>query len=235
MNVSLPPIQATTLTQRVAQRLHDAIVQGVLPPGTRISETALAASLNVSRSPVHDALIHLEDEGLIVRTREHGITIWRPTEQDVKEILSLRVAIEVLAAERVIGQLREEDFDRLGQLIAQQKEAISQGDHLALTRHDRAFHDYFLWKSEHERLQRMWHRCMSQWEVLMFCRVRARPVISESVIEDHSRLLSAYRKQDLEQVARLHRDINARVGAELTEILRSNPNASRQPEGAISP
>ena len=142
-----------TLTDIVTARLRLAIVTGALGPGERISEPLLADQLQVSRSPVREALHRLEEERLVMRLATRRIAVWLPTEADVDEIFSLRVMLESLAAERTVQQLNDDDFAALEQLVLRQEELIVNQEYIELIHQDKHFHEYFVKRADHTRLR----------------------------------------------------------------------------------
>jgi DNA-binding GntR family transcriptional regulator len=211
-----------TLTDIVTARLRLAIVTGALGPGERISEPLLADQLQVSRSPVREALHRLEEERLVARTASRRITVWLPTEADVEEIFSLRVMLESLAAERTVQQLDDEDFAALEQLVHRQEGLIANQEYLELIREDKCFHEYFVKRAEHTRLREWWQQIMGQWEVLIYRRMHYAPnKVVPSIVPDHRALLEAFYARDLDKVVWLHRTINERVQRQTKAAVRS--------------
>lgn len=211
-----------TLTDIVTARLRLAIVTGALGPGERISEPLLADQLQVSRSPVREALHRLEEERLVVRLANRRITVWLPTEADVDEIFSLRVMLESLAAERTVQQLNDDDFAALEQLVLRQEGLIVNQEYIELIREDKHFHEYFVKRADHTRLREWWQQIMGQWEVLIYRRMHHAPTkVVPSIIPDHRALLEAYHARDLNKVVWLHRTINERVQRQTKAALRS--------------
>lgn len=84
----------------VLARLRQRIIRGELPPGTRVTEDALAESLGVSRTPVRLALRSLEQEGLLTKTGKRGLVVRAFSTDDVMCAVEVRGALEGLAARR---------------------------------------------------------------------------------------------------------------------------------------
>jgi len=214
------PIHQNTLADRVTERIREAIIRGNLEPNERLAEPALATELGVSRSPVREALMRLESDGLVRREANRGFYVWRPSITDVDEILDLRVMMEVLAAELIVDKLVDEDFEMLEDIIERQKQAIEVKGLLRLTRADRRFHAYFVEKAGNSRLLDMWNQIMGQWEVLIFYRAEYFPTVPQTVLTDHRNILEALKNKDLDQTVTLHRQINDRVGREIKDALQ---------------
>jgi DNA-binding GntR family transcriptional regulator len=99
----------------VVPALREAIVEGVLAPGSRLSEVQIAKQLNVSRTPMREAFAQLEREGLVTVVARVGAFVRSVTLRDVAEIYRVRTALECLAvqlaAERVtaLGRAQLDD------------------------------------------------------------------------------------------------------------------------------
>ena len=91
---------------QVYARLRDLIVQGAVPPGSRIVETEIATRLGVSRTPVREALQRLQQEGYVMGApgaQQSRLTVTPLTRDDVHELLDIVGALEGLGARRAAG------------------------------------------------------------------------------------------------------------------------------------
>jgi DNA-binding GntR family transcriptional regulator len=79
--------------------LKDAICDGVLPPGYQGSEQEIASKLKMSRTPVHEAIIRLQSEGLVKVLSKRGVLICSISPDDMREIYDVIIACESMAAE----------------------------------------------------------------------------------------------------------------------------------------
>jgi DNA-binding GntR family transcriptional regulator len=93
----LPEGAALPLAQQVAARIRDMIIQDQLTPGEWIREQALADKLNVSRTPLREALKMLELEGLIQLLQNRGAVVPELTVAEVEEKLEVLAVLEALA------------------------------------------------------------------------------------------------------------------------------------------
>ena len=102
---------ANTHTKRAALELRQQIISGDLPGGTRLYEVALAEMLDISRTPVRQAMSRLAEEGLLDRARGGGYLVRSFSRQDVIDAIEIRGTLEGLAArlaaERSAGKLRQ--------------------------------------------------------------------------------------------------------------------------------
>src|SRR5690349_9734612 len=95
------------LERRVYERLRDDIISGVLQPGDQLVEARLAADLGVSKTPVREALIRLQRDGLVSIEPYRGARVLEPSPDDVREIVELRELLECHVA-RQLAQTRPE-------------------------------------------------------------------------------------------------------------------------------
>jgi DNA-binding GntR family transcriptional regulator len=216
---TLLPISMTTLSETVTERIRVAIIKGELKPGEKLAEPVLASRLGVSRSPVREALVRLESEGLVEKESNHGFYVWEPTQKDVDEILSVRVMVETFAAELILDRMTDEHLEHLESIYKIQAKAVEKNDHLALTREDRQFHDYLIELTGNTRLIEGWKRLMGQWELLVYRRMEADLSVSGTVLVDHRNFIDAIRKKDFASLVALHRQINDRVCREMKAAL----------------
>jgi DNA-binding GntR family transcriptional regulator len=91
---------ATRLGETAYQRLRDMILQGVLPAGTALQEKRLTESLQVSRTPVREAIVRLISDGLVVREGGMFPVVRRLSVDELIEVLHVRRLLEVDAAAR---------------------------------------------------------------------------------------------------------------------------------------
>src|SRR5690349_4631070 len=96
----LPAGPTSLLSQRIADVLRDRIVTEEFAAGERIRERTLAAELNVSRTPLREALKILAADGLIVLLPNRGAIVAKPSAAEIQERLDLLGALEAFAGER---------------------------------------------------------------------------------------------------------------------------------------
>lgn len=87
---TLTPATNQGLRQIVYEKLKDAIVNGVLKPGSKLSEIELAEQLAVSRTPVREAIRQLSQTGLITLTPRRGAFVTLPSLKDASDLYELR-------------------------------------------------------------------------------------------------------------------------------------------------
>ena len=128
----------------MATAIRAAIDAGVMSPGVKYSAYQLADLLGVSRTPVRDALLRLEEVGLIQFEARQGFRIVLPHPQEIADIFAVRIALEIPAVRRAASKADAATVDALKIHTAQMHSAVSADDEAALAHHDLSFHDAIL-------------------------------------------------------------------------------------------
>jgi DNA-binding GntR family transcriptional regulator len=106
-------IDGRLLRERVYEELRHDILTCELMPGTEIREAELAARFEVSKSPVRDALISLEREGLVITIPRQGYRVAPVSISDMLDMFHLRAALERASMERIIRHTSDEQLKAL--------------------------------------------------------------------------------------------------------------------------
>src|SRR5690606_20658249 len=106
------PQRGDTVGQ-ITTAIREAVLQGVLPAGTWLREDDLAAALQVSRTPVREALRTLGDEGLLERTANRGSVVARMSFDELASVYAMRESLEGLAARSAAARTTPELVARL--------------------------------------------------------------------------------------------------------------------------
>ena len=97
--------------------LRSTIMQGKIPFDSRLNQVKIAKHLNVSRTPIREALRQLEFEGFLETIPHYGTVVKQIARQDVLEVYQLRVALETLAFTAAMNNMNSKDFDYLDALL----------------------------------------------------------------------------------------------------------------------
>jgi DNA-binding GntR family transcriptional regulator len=137
--MTLTALTPVNLNERVYDELRTRVLTRQEPAGAKLSLHALADELGVSRSPVHHALTRLVSEGLLTVRPRRGYYVTPVTARAVDEGYDVRLALELLAAERAIGELDESRLARFAELLEATDAAIS---HEQWDAANAAFHEH---------------------------------------------------------------------------------------------
>ena len=130
-----------SLTDVVYEKIRDAIINRVIPPGSRVTEAALAEQLNVSKTPVREALLKLRQIGLIEPTGRRGGRVTLPSRSSIQHAYEARQALESFAAEIVAERGSDADVTLIGEAARRCLAAAEAGDLQGFRRWDLAFHE----------------------------------------------------------------------------------------------
>jgi DNA-binding GntR family transcriptional regulator len=138
-DLSLPSLEpAPTAPARAADLLRAAIFEGRFAPGTPLPEVTLAASLNVSRSTVREALRSLVGERLLTFETHKGAAVRALTETDVRDLYAGRRLVELSAIDSAAA--RDLPPDAFAAPLAEADAAVDAGDWLTVGTADLRFH-----------------------------------------------------------------------------------------------
>ncbi len=181
-----------SLVQVIADELRRQVLSGQYRPGQRLQEAALAQELGVSRPPLREAMRLLEHEGLLTSEPRHGMFVTPLTVEDIREIYSLRSALESLAMDLALPL---EDAARLQPLrdnVERMKRCVREGDLAALTMENFNFHREMTALAGHKRLQRAYESLIGQLQMCMAMNLRFRESLignRDDVVERHEVLI----------------------------------------------
>jgi GntR family transcriptional regulator of vanillate catabolism len=152
---------------RVAQRIRELIVEGILPPGSRVAEAAIAERLGVSRTPIRSALPALASEGLLEPAGKRGYAVRNFTVEDSYRATEIRCVLEGYAARELAAR------DDRGPIIAALRKTLRDGDAIfakgfvvkddesAYADMNREFHDIIVNGADDPLLSDLIHRVYS--------------------------------------------------------------------------
>lgn len=136
----------------VFKTLRQEILTGKLKPGERLMEIQLANKLGVSRTPIREAIRKLELDGLVIMIPRRGAEVAQITLKDLKDVMEVRCALDVLAIELACERMKREDLDALCHACENFREALKTKDTRKLAEADVAFHDMIVTSTGNTRL-----------------------------------------------------------------------------------
>lgn len=106
-------LETTDLVQQIARQIINAIADGQLKPGERLTELRLSKEFGTSRAPVREALRLLESQGLVVSSPRRGFFVRTLTSDDLRDIYELRIGLEIHAADLALQRISDREFGLL--------------------------------------------------------------------------------------------------------------------------
>jgi DNA-binding GntR family transcriptional regulator len=123
-----PLTQSETLGEQAYFAIRNAITSGVLKPGERIKERDLARRLEVSPTPIREALRQLEQEGLVIRTPNRGVSVSDMPSVSVAEMLLIQAALRGVAARLAAEKITEKELAEIQAVLQESEEMLDTGD-----------------------------------------------------------------------------------------------------------
>ena len=188
-------------------------------PGAKSLEPALARTLGMSRTPVHEALLRLENEGYVHVAPRRGMTVALLSTRDLREITEVLACLEVEAAERAAGRrLNAAELVPLDEAVAAMDRALDAKDLDAWNESDYRFHRLLIEASGNRHLIDVAHRFLEKANRYRTLTTRHRlPPVYSNV--NHAAVLEAIRRGDTQSAAEIHRAHKRRWMRELSDIL----------------
>lgn len=206
-------------TERTYAALKQMILQNELLPGGFVLQEELGERLGVSRTPIREALIRLEGEGLIEVKPRHGMRVLPISIAAMREIYEVLTALEALAARlTATNGASNEHLNKLDSALAAMDEALQRDDLSAWAIADDLFHLTLVNASGNARLIDMVAMITDQAHRVrkLTLKLRPKPVRSNA---DHRAVVDAIRNRDPERAYKIHEKHRAESGKMLIGLL----------------
>ena len=194
-------------TDRVAERLEQAIVSGEIKAGTKLTEQVLTQLLGVGRGPLREAIRTLEARRLLERSPFAGVRVVDLDRARVEELLYAREALEGMACRLAAEQMNLADVMKLRGIIAESRRRIETGE---IHQHppnapDHDFHVQIAIGSRNAWLRDV--LCHDLFPLLQICRFRSARIASRmsDLPDEHTAIVDAIERRHPDEAERLMR------------------------------
>jgi DNA-binding GntR family transcriptional regulator len=224
---TVPKVQKRSTEVQAADTLRDAIISGVIPLGSRLTEISAAQQLGVSRSTIRTALHQLVQEGLVIQTPYTGWSVMSLSADDAWEVYTLRASLEALAARLVANRVAQSGAGESPTLAGVEKafkalqEACAKQDKPGIAAADMALHRTIVNLAGHGRLMDQYARVEHQITIYIQSS-DALVADGDEIITQHMPLIEAIRAGDPQAAmlaAMQHNDVE---GAVLVDHLKKS-------------
>lgn len=184
-----------SLREKVFAQLEEDIISGKYTAGQKLTENMLSQNLNVSRTPVREAIRQLELEGLVESIPNKAIIVTGVTKEDIQDIYEIRISIEGLAARRAAQNISEEELEHLKEITDLQEFYTMKQDMKQLVKIDGDFHENIFKASGSKTLKNVlstFHHNLKKARSDSF----GRPIRAEAVLKEHRDIYSALKNRD---------------------------------------
>lgn len=195
MRPSFPEIAPLSLSDRVSNALKDAFFSGELKPGDAIVERDIARQMKVGTPVVREALISLQGQGFVRRVVNTGTYVTRFSDEEIRQLYSLRVELEVIAYQWARTRVSDADLQELRRLVGLVVQAGEAGNRREFLERDYAFHRRCWALSGNTYLSETIDRLMAP--LFAFAVVASEAPLTASMGREHYELINAL--QDLQE------------------------------------
>ena len=196
---------SSSIREQVYHFVRQLIMEGQFSPNDRIVEGQLAKTLNISRTPVREALHSLERDGLLESSPRVGYRLRNMTWQEVEEVCEMRIVNETLAAKWAIQRITSGLIEKLEENIQITEEEVRKGNPKAFVELDGKFHEILQRGSGSDILVKY---CMQLRRNMLFWRLRS--IHSDETVlkalQGHKAILDCVRRGADEEVGRVIRE-----------------------------
>jgi DNA-binding GntR family transcriptional regulator len=211
-----------TLVEQVYEKILDAICNGTLAPGDRVTQDDLAESLQVSRQPVMTALGQLKQQGFLIERGRRGLQVAPADLSRFDAIYELRSALEPLAASLAAVRANPGQIATGESLVAHGRATAASADPTALLLADVSFHQWVYRTSGNplivESMEANWqHLRRAMGEVLRH------PSLALVVWDEHDLILKAIAAGDAERAGETMKQHVTTAHARVSELLPAPP------------
>jgi DNA-binding GntR family transcriptional regulator len=194
------PGRARTAHEYALTTLRTAILDGTLAGGTRLVQTELAAQLDISTTPLREALRDLSVEGLVVLDPHRGAVVRLLGIAEVREIYQLRIILEPLMVRRVAASVTEAQLDHAEALADQMQKEANLSAWVDL---NREFHATFAEPDHSSKLAGILANLRDSASGYVSLSLAARPQQVPEANAEHKDLVRLYRAGDLDTIEQL--------------------------------
>ncbi len=192
-NVSV--IRQETVREKVYRLLKEAILTGKLLPGQYYTEIQIAETLEISRTPVREAVNDLINDKLLVAVPRRGVKVREFSETEVEQVFMLRRVIEGEVLNKVVKTITNDCLIQLKRILQEQKEAVEEQNRIQFIQLDQRFHNRLMEIAGYKLVQEMVNylhnitRLIGHQAILVDGRM-------DEVIKEHQEIVKAIEEKD---------------------------------------
>ena len=214
-------LQYQPLNQQVYSRLQEMILDGTIRPGEQLDERTLATDLEVSRTPIREAIGQLLGEGIVEYRSNRRSYVREFTVKQVNDLFQVRSTLEALAIRLAMPKISQEIIDKIHHILEEVENALARGDLAAYSDADRHFHHTIVHLTGNETLITALERLSFQIQMIRTIANRDANVV-ERTHRERPQILKALATRDADLAAKLMEDhidgVRQAVVAQLGEV-----------------
>ncbi|MDQ2085517.1 GntR family transcriptional regulator [Herbivorax sp. ANBcel31] len=184
-----------SLRAKVFYHIQNDILNGVYKPGDTLTEKKLCEDLGVSRTPIREAIMQLELEGLVQSVPNKGVVVKGISTKDIEEIYTIRMMIEGFAAKLAAENITKEELDELKETVDFEEFYTTKNDKEHLIKFDLKFHELIFKAGKSNpliHLQKTFNHYVQKARVTSY----KTPLRAQKALEEHKAILTAIINKD---------------------------------------
>ena len=185
------------LRDHVFEKLQQAIYSGKLKSGEKLTEKKVAEELDVSRTPIREAIYRLASIGLIKIIPHRGFLICKWSFKEIKDVIEIRIALEMLAVRLAIKRILPEEIKELNNLIIKMDKAVKKEDIKKASNLNNEFHNRIIFASKNKELCEAIESIKNKIYHFRIISISSPNRLTES-FEEHKKILDAIINKDIE-------------------------------------
>ena len=197
--------------QRLSEMAYEAIKEYILtsdlrnqPPGSRLDEKQLLAQLNMSRTPVREAINRLVAEGFLQVVPYKGVFIAKKNKKEILSILLVRATLEGMAARLATPNFKQQDFAVMRKMFDRFHEVSLEKQRYEFTQANISFHEFILERSDCSTLIDITRGLYDHMRLIRF-RTSAFLTRLQTALVEHLELVDLFESRDAEGAERMMR------------------------------
>lgn len=194
-NLKLKMDDSLPLRDVVFHTLRDAILEGILPPGTRLMEIQISNQLGVSRTPVREAIHLLDMEGLVKTEARKGTIVAPIQASDLRDSLEVRKVLETLATVKACKNMDDQTIRYLQKFEKKFEDALNENDIREAADVDAKFHGVIVETAHNRRLTQTVDKLSEEQYRYRLENLKDQEAFP-SIIDEHRKLMKAFTEKD---------------------------------------
>ncbi|RLQ90964.1 GntR family transcriptional regulator [Planomicrobium sp. Y74] len=181
-------------------QLEQWIIDGTLQPGEKLTDIELAQALNLSRTPIREALQLLEMVGFVKMYPGKATTVTEVNKEDIKHLLPPLAVLQALAGELAVPNITEEQIERLEEANQRFAKAIEEKNSFNALKIDEEFHRIIIEAAQNPYITIMLSRLQSHVRRQFFHHSLE---LSEASRNEHDEIIQAFKDKDVDRLSSL--------------------------------
>ncbi len=189
--------------ERAFQQIQEWIIDGTLVPGEKINDVDLANAINISRTPVREALQMLSQQGFVSMKPGVATYVNESNPDELYKLLPPLAALQALAAEISASNMDSDTLNSLKNLNNNFKKALIEKDYYTALKHDELFHKIIVDKCDNSYLSNMTEMLQAHVRKLFFQKAI---ILTMDSVKEHDELIQAFIQKNSEEASKIAKE-----------------------------